>query len=572
MITFPERLLRRLALAVALVSGSVAFGQSSVGRAQGTPATSAGQPLVAVVEVLVVDPSTTITTTTLPVVSVVPVAPVAPVAPVVPVVPIVPGPIQAASTVAPAATAPTVPSQPALSTVPITPNSLASDPNASTTVDPGASTTIDPNATTTVDPNGTSTTLPVIGDLVDDDALSEAPPRIATPVLPPPKVPPRNRSLEEALKQLTERQRTLVEISQKRADLATVKVQEATAAIAALDEKEANLRSDVAELQSRSAGTRAKLRARALAIFAGDDIKQVDWVLDADNANSLTRNLELVNQSQTRDRELLAVFEAENVALEASQAALVSIREERQIELETVLAEQSALTDALQKMQAELASISSGAAIALGGFYFPVTAPFNFVDTYGAPRMTGTKYEHFHEGTDVFGAYGSPVIAVARGVIVRQGVAVLGGNKLWLKGTDGTEYYYAHLSAFVEGVIDGSIVEAGDTIGFLGDSGNARGTPPHVHFEVHPGGGGPVNPYPFLDAVRKSDSTALLKASIAATATTLPANIPGQIRAGIGFVRELAIGVDSEAAGPTTTQPPGSAARSTTLVVRSLSP
>jgi murein DD-endopeptidase MepM/ murein hydrolase activator NlpD len=524
--TSPERLARRSATVIAVSCGCVALAFTSLAGGQATPSSNAA-PTVAPSPVVV-----EVTTST----------EVAATVPIVAVVPLPPGgePVPAGATTA----------------------SVVNEP------DPAASTTADPSVTTSLVP--TSTTIPEITDLSDDDALSEAPPRIATPVLPPPKVPPRNRSLEEALKQLTERQRTLVEISQKRADLASARVATATASIAALEQREADLRSKLAELESQSSGTRAKLKARALAIFAGDDLQQIDWVLDAKNANALTRNLEFVSQSQQRDRSLLDDFDEQNDALLAAQRDLDAIRDERQIELETVLAEQSALTDALQKMQAELASISSGAAIALGGFYFPVTPPFNFADTFGAPRMTGTKYEHTHEGTDVFGAFGSPVLAVSRGVIVRMGVAKLGGNKLWLKSVDGTEYYYAHLSAFVEGTTDGSVVEAGDIIGFLGDSGNAKGTPPHVHFEVHPGGEGPVNPFPFLDAVRKSDSTALLKASIAATATTLPAAVPGQIRAGIGFVRELVIGVDSDAAGPTTTRPPGEVAVSTTLPFRPL--
>ena len=485
------------------------------------------------------------------------------------------------------ATAPTIPLVPASNTVasfPTTGVPAVSVFEVTTTVEPGvipvgSSTTIDPNASTTTsfDPNSTttsstSTTLPIVVGLDNDDATSEAPPQIATPVLPAPKVPVRNRSLEEALKTLTARQKSLIAIAQKRGDLAVKRVDDATKAIAYLRFQADQVQSGINDLRGLAAGTRAKLRVRALAIFTGEDIEEIDSLLNSDNANDLARNLELVSQSQDRDRELLKNFDEQQAELAKREAELKSLEAERQIELETVLAEQQALTDALEKMQRELASITSGASIALGGFVFPVTPPFNFADTYGAPRMTGTKYQHTHEGTDIFGAFGSPVIAVSRGVIVRMGVATLGGNKLWLKSTDGTEYYYAHLSAFVEGFTDGTIVEAGDTIGFLGDSGNARGTPPHVHFEVHPGGGGPVNPYPFLDAVRRSDATALLKASQAAAAgTTPPPTIPGQIKAGIGLVREVALGaVDATAAGPTTTQVPGSDAANTTLPFRKL--
>src|SRR3546814_12499600 len=82
-----------------------------------------------------------------------------------------------------------------------------------------------------------------------------------------------------------------------------------------------------------------------------------------------------------------------------------------------------------------------------------------------------------------------------------MGSDVLGGTKIWVKGESGTYYYYAHLSAFAEGMHDGKLVEPGEVIGFVGDTGNARGGPPHLHFQIHPDGGAPVNPSPLLKVV-----------------------------------------------------------------------
>src|SRR3546814_17276147 len=82
-----------------------------------------------------------------------------------------------------------------------------------------------------------------------------------------------------------------------------------------------------------------------------------------------------------------------------------------------------------------------------------------------------------------------------------MGSDVLGGTKIWVKGESGTYYYYAHLSAFAEGMHDGKLVEPGEVIGFVGDTGNARGGPPHLHFQIHPDGGAPVHPYPLLKVV-----------------------------------------------------------------------
>ena len=82
---------------------------------------------------------------------------------------------------------------------------------------------------------------------------------------------------------------------------------------------------------------------------------------------------------------------------------------------------------------------------------------------------------------------GTPLVACESGTLTKIGPAGLGGNRLWVKGDSGTEYYYAHLSAFAEGSVEGKRVNAGDVVGFVGNTGNAAGGPSHLHFEVHPG-------------------------------------------------------------------------------------
>lgn len=139
-------------------------------------------------------------------------------------------------------------------------------------------------------------------------------------------------------------------------------------------------------------------------------------------------------------------------------------------------------------------------------YVFPVFgAGATFTSDYGAPRA-GTGW---HQGNDIFAPIGVPVLAVADGVLSKVGVNTLGGNRLWLTDDLGNAYYYAHLSGYASNVADGLRVRAGEIIGFVGNTGQAITTPPHLHFEIHPGDGASVDPYPFLTAWKRGTSVSL---------------------------------------------------------------
>ena len=131
-----------------------------------------------------------------------------------------------------------------------------------------------------------------------------------------------------------------------------------------------------------------------------------------------------------------------------------------------------------------------------GGTYgCPAGEGVNFIDTWNAPRSGGRQ----HQGTDVFAPLGSPAYAVVDGVIDKWGNGGLGGITLWLRAANGDRFYYAHNLVNIAAV--GTRVRAGDVVALVGQTGNAVGTPPHIHFEAHAGGGAPSNPFPFLAAI-----------------------------------------------------------------------
>jgi murein DD-endopeptidase MepM/ murein hydrolase activator NlpD len=129
----------------------------------------------------------------------------------------------------------------------------------------------------------------------------------------------------------------------------------------------------------------------------------------------------------------------------------------------------------------------------LKGYAFPVAGKHEFSDTYGAPRSDVPA----HVGVDIFASFGTPIVAVADGRIYRVGTLKISGNRLWLRDKHGFRYFYAHLSDFAAAAYNGADVHAGEVIGFVGNTGDAEPTPPHLHFEVHMPDGAVVNPTPF---------------------------------------------------------------------------
>jgi murein DD-endopeptidase MepM/ murein hydrolase activator NlpD len=134
---------------------------------------------------------------------------------------------------------------------------------------------------------------------------------------------------------------------------------------------------------------------------------------------------------------------------------------------------------------------------------FPVVGRSDFADTFGAFR--GDVPGNWHHGDDIFAPLGTPVVAVADGTLNRVGWEKIGGWRLWVRDDLGDEFYYAHLSGYSPAALHATRVTAGEVIGFVGNTGDAFTTSPHLHFEVHPrvflhlNYDGAVDPTTYLD-------------------------------------------------------------------------
>lgn len=139
-----------------------------------------------------------------------------------------------------------------------------------------------------------------------------------------------------------------------------------------------------------------------------------------------------------------------------------------------------------------------GGTVTIADFVFPVDGPNSFSSTFGAPRSGGRT----HKGCDIMTARNTPLVACVSGTITSTNPtnSGLGGITIHLKSGN-TSYYYAHLSSIKGGIKKGVHVDAGEVIGYAGNTGNASGGAVHLHFEIRPNGVA-IDPYPILKKYR----------------------------------------------------------------------
>ena len=205
------------------------------------------------------------------------------------------------------------------------------------------------------------------------------------------------------------------------------------------------------------------------------------------DASQVARNgflIRSVTQESIDELEAYRVLRADEAITQASLEARLRDRLAAVSKAKALRASVSAQLAALGKaMKAQKSGLRI---LATGPWVCPVQGPRAFSNDWGSPRSGGRR----HKGTDIMAPYGTPAVAPVAGSVVDHDSG-LGGKGYWLHGVDGNTYYGAHLSRFGA---TGRVAQ-GQIIGYVGNSGNARGGAAHLHFEIHPGNGAAVNPY-----------------------------------------------------------------------------
>jgi murein DD-endopeptidase MepM/ murein hydrolase activator NlpD len=212
------------------------------------------------------------------------------------------------------------------------------------------------------------------------------------------------------------------------------------------------------------------------------DVKRADVIANQDAAALVVEDIAVLQQEQS------AILTKADANL---RAAIDSYRQE---------VNEKKVEDArIKRQQAEQSASRPGAAggappASTPGFVCPVQGGASFIDSWGFPRSGGRS----HKGVDMFAPRGTPVVAVVDGRIKFSSNS-LGGLSTHLYADNGTVYYYTHLDGHPSNVSSGQRVTKGTIVGYVGNSGNARYTSPHNHFEIRPNGKA-VNPYPTVRA------------------------------------------------------------------------
>ncbi len=251
---------------------------------------------------------------------------------------------------------------------------------------------------------------------------------------------------------------------------------------------------------------RKRLNNHANAIYRRENLDALTFLVGARTFQDLVTRMDYFSRIGVTDAEAVTQVEQLNKRLLVQRTQLKDERAVRTKDVRRLRGERDRLqarlrstSDEYRRVRAQLDAQRSGGRLPAGvraapgpnGMVFPVAGANYYSNTWGASRSGGRRR---HQGTDIMARRGTPVVAVLSGR-VRASNNGLGGRTLWVTADNGWGFYYAHLD---RQIVRSGRVKAGQVIGTVGSTGNAQGGSPHLHFQIHPRGGGPVNPYTYL--------------------------------------------------------------------------
>ena len=297
--------------------------------------------------------------------------------------------------------------------------------------------------------------------------------------------------------------------AQRRANQAAAQLAAAATRLDAIEDRLADLEARRQAAEQQLASLQDAVRSIAIDQFIRGRVRRLPGDLATNDVSTAARARALATLVAAGDADAVDLYKAVSEDLAIAEASLVSTRKSAASALATYRSRAAATNAELRRLQAlereriarekarraAAARTSSaprgrGVVLGSGNWICPVQGPRAFSNDYGMPRSGGRR----HQGNDIMAPRGTPAVAPVSGTVSRH-ESSLGGHSYYLRGSDGITYYGAHLDSYAANV---GQVAAGTVIGYVGASGNARGGAPHLHFEMHPGGGGAVNPYPTL--------------------------------------------------------------------------
>ena len=306
-----------------------------------------------------------------------------------------------------------------------------------------------------------------------------------------------------------------MEFVQGQLDATTVKIEELRGEADRLSTELAELEVRRSRLEKRRLGLISDAVARADELYRSGSVETLDLLFSSKDVSQLADRAALLSRLSKEDAAVFVRLSRTRAALEVVDEELVA-REREVARVRQLLAtENERLQEQFRSVAAEYQELRSklarrapapaargrtrGADSSIdvkvkGDMTCPVAGPVSFTDTWGEARSGGRS----HEGTDMMADYGTPLVAIVSGTITYSEFNGSGGYMVFMDGDDGNAYWYVHNQENLVSV--GQRVKVGEQIATVGDTGNAAGTP-HVHFEFHPGGGGPTNPYPLVSSL-----------------------------------------------------------------------